>query len=298
MLFPPPAPRALPNHERQDNRLERAGSLPFLPTAQRIACSGFARLALLGDRTTDSVIAPLVLRPFLDLFLGSRGGIVHARMNISPTGFKVFAAKLPSRQQGRKMFPHDTEDVILRENRRAELARRLILHGVHTEFISLLTGLTRNRLATFRRRLMVADKTRRRGPIRSPLRVFLGSSRSRAEAAALSSLCSIFQIPIEPRVSSIPKIVSFDFGERLCETYEAYCACYPKTRVQLEELIVLRSSLAKGDLIRLGKCRSCRCLLLINRFEGSHECWHCDSAPINPKSPESNLRTARGRARS
>lgn len=175
------------------------------------------------------------------------------------------------------MCPDVTGDPILRENRRSELARRLISHGVRTDLICKLTGLTRNRQATVRRRLMVPDKARLRGPTRSPLSVFFASAQARAEGAALASLCSLFEIPIEPNVPSMPKIVSLTFGERLCETYEAYCACYPRTEVQLEELIALRSSLADGDFIRLEKCRNCKCLILIDRFDGNRECWHCNS---------------------
>jgi hypothetical protein len=167
---------------------------------------------------------------------------------------------------------------ILRENRRTELARRLISHGVRTEIISKLTGLTRNRQATVRRRLMVPNKARLRGPTRSPLGVFLASPQAGAEGAALASLCSLFEIPIEINVPSMPKTVSLAFGERLCETYEAYCACYPRTQVQLEELIALRSSLADGDFIRLGKCRNCKCLILVDRFDGNRDCWHCNSS--------------------
>ena len=176
------------------------------------------------------------------------------------------------------MCPDITEDSILRENRRSALARRLILHGVRTEIISKLTGLTRNRQATVRRRLMVPGKARLRGHTRSPLAVFLASSQARAEGAALASLCSLLEIPIELNVPSMPKSVSLAFGERLCETYEAYCACYPRTEVQLEELIALRSSLAEGDFIRLRKCRNCKCLILIDRFDGDCDCWHCNSS--------------------
>ena len=168
------------------------------------------------------------------------------------------------------MIPHALEDAILRENRRSELARRLILHGVRTQIISRLTGLTRNRLATVRRRLMVRDESRLRGPARSPLKVFLGNSRARAEGAALASLLSRFEI----RLSN----GSLELAEGLCEAYEAYRACCPTTQVQLEELIMLRSLLAKGDVIQLGKCRRCKCLILVDRFDGKRECSHCSTA--------------------
>ncbi len=173
------------------------------------------------------------------------------------------------------MSPFDAEDVVLRESRRTLLARRLILHGVRTHIITRLTGLTRNRLATLRRRLMIRDKTRRRGPPRDALTVFLSTSLARAEAAAIAALLWVFEIPIEAKTPSIPKIVSFPFVERLCETYESYCACYPRTEVQLEEIISLCRRLARGDRIRLGKCRGCQCLLLVDRYDGSLECLHC-----------------------
>jgi hypothetical protein len=168
------------------------------------------------------------------------------------------------------MTPNAPEDAILRENRRSEIARRLILHGVRTQIISRLTGLTRNRLATVRRRLMVRDESRLRGPARSPLKVFLGNSRARAEGAALASLLSRFEI----RLSN----GSLELAEGLCETYEAYRACCPTTQVQLEELIMLRSLLAKGDVIQLGKCRRCKCFILVDRFDGKRECSHCSTA--------------------
>jgi hypothetical protein len=170
-----------------------------------------------------------------------------------------------------------TDDPILRENRRSEVARRLISHGVRTRLITRLTGLTRNRLATVRRRLMVRDKARRRGSTKSSLEIFLGTPRARSEGAALVSLCAVFGIPIERHGVSVPKIVSLDFTERLCETYEAYRAGFPATELELEELVMLRDTLALGSELQLGRCRLCRCLILIDRFDGTlRNCSQCD----------------------
>ena len=177
------------------------------------------------------------------------------------------------------MSPSDSEDVILRESRRTLLARRLLLHGVRTQFITRLTGLTDDRLRTLRKRLMISGKTRLRGHPRDALTLFLGTSLARAEAAAIAALLWRFEIPVEPQAPSIPTLVSFPFGERLCETYEAYCACYPRTKVTLEEIIELRKKLARGDRMRLGKCRDCNCLLLIDRNNSSLECLHCRAVP-------------------
>lgn len=173
------------------------------------------------------------------------------------------------------MNPYEAEDVILREHRRAQLARRLILHGVRTEIVTQLTGLTRNRQATLRRRLMVPDKDRLRGPSRSAVSVFLDEPLARAEGAAISALFAVFGIPIVRGALAIPKDVHLPFGELLCETYEAYCACYTRTQVELEEIIGLRGALANGERIRLAKCRGCKSLVVIDRYDSSRACLHC-----------------------
>jgi hypothetical protein len=85
---------------------------------------------------------------------------------------------------------------------------------------------------------MVRDQARRRGPTKSSLELFLGTPKARAEAAALASLFSLANIPVEPQGPYIPKHASFDFSERLCEVYEAYHAFFPATEIELEELIL------------------------------------------------------------
>jgi hypothetical protein len=169
------------------------------------------------------------------------------------------------------------DDPILRENRRSEVARRLISHGVRTKLITRLTGLTRNRLATVRRRLMVRDKSRRRGQTKSSLEIFLGCSRARAEGAALVSLFAVFGLPVQRRGVSVPKVASLDFTEGLCEVYEAYRACFSTTEIELEELVMLRDTLTLGRDLQVGKCRLCKCLVLIDRFDGTHRnCSQCE----------------------
>lgn len=172
------------------------------------------------------------------------------------------------------------DDPIMRENRRAAIVRRQISHGVRTKVITRLTGVTRNRQATLRRRLMVRDKARRRGPTKSSLELFLGSHKARAEAAALVALSTLAEIPVDPRGLCIPKYASFDFSERLCEIYEAYRALFPNTEIELEELILLRSALSSGTEMELARCRVCKCLILVNRFEGAtRACSQCEPPP-------------------
>ena len=175
------------------------------------------------------------------------------------------------------MRPLVMDDPILRENQRSALARRLISHRVRTQTISQLTGMTRNRLATVRRRLMVHNDSRRRGPPPSSLDIFLHSPQARAEGAALAALCFSFEIPIERGSSSrAQSLTSLDYGERLCEIYEAFREAHPRTEVEFEEFLLLKNSLVRGDVIRLGKCRSCRCLVLVDWFGGGRDiCCQC-----------------------
>jgi hypothetical protein len=172
------------------------------------------------------------------------------------------------------------DSALQRENRRIGLGRRLLSHGLRTKVISRLTGLTRNQLETLRRRLGVPSRTRRRGPTPSSLGMFLKEPVVRCEGAALAALCAAFELPpLEQELASLaPSYISLEYGERLCETYEAYRACYPTTHVELDELMMLREALAQADRVALGRCRSCKCLMLIDRFNGGRNCWHCDPA--------------------
>src|SRR5277367_4447352 len=170
------------------------------------------------------------------------------------------------------MDAHREDDSVIRELRCFDLARRLIFHEVRTETISKLTGLSRNRLETLRRRLMVSEDARPRGPPPRSLDVFLRTSRGRTEAAALAALFPLFKSP-----TSMKPATSLDDGEQACEIYDAYLAYYPQSIVRFEELMLLKRSLAKGDLVELGLCRSCGGLIINNGIDGSrHTCAHCE----------------------
>ena len=164
------------------------------------------------------------------------------------------------------------DDSVIRELRRYQLARRLIFHQVRTQTISKLTGLERNRLAAVRRWLRVPEDARHRGPPPSSLDVLLRTSRGRTEGAALAALFPLFRKPTAVKPSRC-----LDDGEQLCDVYEAYLAYYPQSNMQFEELMLLKRSLAKGDLIELGLCRICKGLIMNYRFDRRRcTCWHCE----------------------
>ena len=171
------------------------------------------------------------------------------------------------------MDAHRNDDSVAREIRCFDLARRLIFHEVRTQTISRLTGVSRNRLAKLRQRLMVSEDARRRGPPPRSLDVFLRTARGRTEGAALAALFPLFKTP-----RSIKPSTSLEEGERACDIYDAYLAYCPQSNVQFEELMLLKSSLAKGDLLELGLCSKCKGLIVNNRYDRARRiCSHCDA---------------------
>jgi hypothetical protein len=179
------------------------------------------------------------------------------------------------------MDAHRNDDSVAREIRRFELARRLIFHEARTQTISKLTGLSRNRLATLRRRLMVSDDARRRGPPPRSLDVLLRTARGRTEGAAVAALFPLFK-----RSTSIKAPSLLDDGEQACDIYDAYLAYHPQSNVRFEELMLLKRSLAKGDLVELGLCRVCKGLIMNSRYDRRRStCSHCDCV----REPEQEL---------
>jgi hypothetical protein len=163
------------------------------------------------------------------------------------------------------------DDSFVRELRCLELARRLIAHQVRTRTISKMTGLSRDRLATLRQRLMVPDNNRLRGPPPRSIAEFLRTSHGRAEGAALASLLPFFKSP-----TSIGSLSFLEDGEQACDIYDAYLAYHPRSAVRFEELMLLKQSLTGPNAIALGLCRKCRGLIVNKRaIARRRTCVHC-----------------------
>lgn len=190
------------------------------------------------------------------------------------------------------MDAHRNDDSVGRELRGFELARRLIFHGVRTDTISKLTGLSHNRLTTLRRRLEVPDDERHRGPSPRSLDVFLRTARGRTEGAAVAALFPLFKDAAATRSPTY-----LDEGEQACDIYDAYLAYHPQSNMRFEELMLLKRSLSKGDLLELALCRICRALIMNNRYDcGRQTCSHCDGlrAPEPDAAILEGKRPARG----
>jgi hypothetical protein len=170
------------------------------------------------------------------------------------------------------------DDPFSRDLKRIEIARRMVCHQARTQTITQFTNITRNRLAALRKRWCVSQESRRRGPPPRSIATFLRTPRARSEAAAIASLCIAFDaltipVPGGSRTTRPPLVLA----DRLCETYEAYLACIPDSKIEFEELLLLAHELAKGDMVRFGVCKGCKSAVLVLAYDPTRRnCLHCN----------------------
>lgn len=181
-----------------------------------------------------------------------------------------------------------TDNRISRDFRRQQLAMRLVAHQARTQTICDLTGLTRHRLATLRRRWMISPETRRRGPSPQSFEVFVRSPRTRSEAASLAVFCYVLGAVPSQRTASVgKKFTSLESGERLCDAYEACRACLPQCDLEFEQLVLLATGLVQGDAISLRTCTKCEGTILIDRLGTRRQtCSQCHRSAGNASPSE------------
>jgi hypothetical protein len=163
------------------------------------------------------------------------------------------------------MGPHFLDDFGDRDLRRLHLTKRLVIHSARTETIYRLTGYTRHRLTTLRRRWRESYGARHRGPAPTSFAVFFRSARARSEAASAAAICRVFDVISAPRSGRAQRdFADLDSGERLCEVYEAFHACFPDAHLEFEQLLLLAVGLTRGDVVELTTCANCQCAILID----------------------------------
>ena len=168
------------------------------------------------------------------------------------------------------------DDPVLRDCRRCELARRLVLHQARTQTITALTNLSRHQLAQLRRRSSIPESTRPRGPSPRSLMRFTHSPRARGDGAALAVFCRAYSVL--PAQAPRHNRLTLEFGEKLCATYEAYNACFPQAEISIEELLSLVLGIADNREIGLGCCASCGGTMLVDRLAcHGATCIHCEN---------------------
>ncbi|SRR5579883_176629 len=165
-----------------------------------------------------------------------------------------------------------------RDSRRYQLALRLMTHQARTGTIFAMTSLSRHQQEALRQRWGVAENTRRRGPSPTSLGRFTHSPRARSEGAVLAVFCRIYGLLRlgTPAGVSRRKLLTLEFGERLCDTYEAYRGCFPWSKFEIEELLSFAIEIAKNEVIGLGRCESCSGTVIMDRLAPHRPaCAHC-----------------------
>ena len=163
------------------------------------------------------------------------------------------------------MGPHFLDDFGDRDLRRLHLTKRLVIHSARTETIYRLTGYTRHRLTTLRQRWRVSYGARRRGPAPTSFAVFFRSASARSEAASAAAICRVFDAISAPQPGRVSRdFADLDSGERLCEVYEAFHACFPDAHLEFEQLLLLAVGLTRRDVVELTTCANCQCAILVD----------------------------------
>lgn len=177
------------------------------------------------------------------------------------------------------MDAHVAKELIDRDLRRRQLAHRLVVHQARTQTIFHLTGLSRHQLATLRQRWRITNEMRHRGPPPTSFAVFRSTVRVRAEAAALAVFWRTLANVGAANGRTYGATTTVEFGERLCEVFEAYTACFPKSGLDLEHLLLLARGLEEADAIALSKCSKCEAVILADLLGIRRRlCSHCQGA--------------------
>ena len=170
------------------------------------------------------------------------------------------------------------QDPIDREVRGLMLAKRLLRLEVRTDMITKFTGVPRNRLAALRRRLDVAPDARPRGHARSRIETFIANAERRFESSSLAALLALFGLIAPEGGPAITRRDRLDVGEGLCEIYQYVRKFFPDVDIDFEDLVRLRTTLVRRELLEIGRCRQCGVPVVVERNDHRHRiCAFCES---------------------
>lgn len=179
-----------------------------------------------------------------------------------------------------------TEDRYSQHRRSLDLAWRLIRHEARTRTISRWTQLSGHRIRQLYKSYSSKQHrrvTRHRGMSPYKLEMIVSSPRLRCEGAMFAAICRTLQVLPQERLRDPDSVLpSVERGELLCEAYEWFCFDVPDTRLTFEHGLLLINELAHGELVRLGACRICRGVILLDRLStGRLRCVFCSTASYN-----------------
>jgi hypothetical protein len=173
-----------------------------------------------------------------------------------------------------------SDDRYSRERLCLDLALRFLRHEARTQTIRAWTGLTDDRIRNLYRSYMSRGAhfvPRHRGKSPHQVAYFTRSLRVQWESAQLASLLSLLSVvPAQPSLEVADSLPSVARGEKLCYAFETYQTTIPSSQISFEHTVFLAVALARGDQLRLGGCRECGGLLVIERFPMREKrCQYC-----------------------
>lgn len=109
------------------------------------------------------------------------------------------------------------------------------------------------------------------------LEMIVSSPRLRCEGAMFAAICRSLEVLPRNRLDDPEQTLpGIERGELLCEAFEWFRFDVPDTKLTLEHGLLLINELARGELIRLGACRTCRGVILLDRLSnGRLDCVFC-----------------------
>lgn len=193
-----------------------------------------------------------------------------------------------------------SNDPLTRAQRRVDFARRLTSHRARTGTIVELTGLSLNRLTALRKGWGIRKETRLRGRYPSTLDRFLETPAARTDTAAVLAVCRVLDALPEPLRDYAPGgKLYFESAVRLCGAFEAYHACRPGSDLEFDDLMQLVRELNSQGVISLGRCKTCRALVVIAKHDPLRPiCSHCQQeSDTHNRKGTSPKKTVNGRDR-
>jgi hypothetical protein len=176
-----------------------------------------------------------------------------------------------------------SDDRYSRERLSLDLALRFLRHEARTQTIRAWTGLTDDRIRNLYRSYMSRGAQfvpRHRGKSPHQIAYFMRSARIQWETAQLASLLSLFSVvPAQPNPEMAGSLPTVARGEKLCYAFELYQTTIPSAQISFEHAVFLAVALTRGDQLRLGGCRECGGLMVIERFPlRDRRCQYCANA--------------------
>lgn len=160
-----------------------------------------------------------------------------------------------------------SDDRYSRDRLRIDVAMWFLQHEARTRTIRQWTGLTDDRIRKLYHSYLRGGGriTRHRGKSPRQAAYFMRTARIRDEASALASLCCLVglfdgqrQQPLRRPATGVGRAAS------LCQAYERYRAAVRAPAIGFEHAVLLVNALSRGSELRLGDCRDCGALLVVD----------------------------------